>query len=62
MELLLQDIKRTLNAGCVRLPTVATEVEQLLDEALLARLDIKGAGLDMPQDRTLQLCPPSAGY
>lgn len=34
MELLLEDIKGTLGAKSVRLPSVATEVDQLLGEAL----------------------------
>lgn len=30
MELLLEDIRGTLGAKCVRLPSVATEVDQLI--------------------------------
>lgn len=55
MELLLEDIKRTLGAKSVRLPSVATEVDQLIGEAL-AHYEIPDS---IPNARQIELllCP-----
>lgn len=61
MELLLEDIKGTLGAKCVRLPSVATEVDQLMGE-VFARYEIPG-NTSSSARRGIELvrCPPSPG-
>lgn len=63
MELLLEDIKETLGAKSVRLPSVATEVNQLLDEAL-AQYGMVDSNSNTRQEMDRLLCPgpdPPAG-
>lgn len=63
MQLLLEDIKETLGAKCVRLPSVATEVNQMLDEAL-AHYELVDNSPNTRREINRLLCPgpdPSAG-